>query len=301
MKLRVRLIAAAAAAIAIGTTTAVSLTPANAAGGTPTVQTDIPYFTDQSTGNVQKLDAYLPATTPSTPGPAVVFIHEGGWGWGDKADDASMANWMVTNTGWPTFAINYELASPSPLWNEYWDIANAVAFIKAHAADYGVDPNRIAVIGGSSAGTEAAGLAFFTPPSQPQYRVKAAVTLSGIFDFPLVAKDAGCLTVSCPIAGRWWGAGALQYNLLKTSYAASPSTWTNNSPVAMVDKTDTTALYLAQSTNEILPTDQLQSLTGKLAATGLPYEAHLVAGTNHGDPLFWTLDQSIVSFLQANL
>ncbi len=168
-------------------------------------------------------------------------------------------------------------------------------------ADYGIDPNRIGVIGGSSAGTEAAGLAFFTPTSQPQYRIKAAVMLSGIFDFPQVAKDAGCTTVNCPVAGRWWGAGALQYNLLKTSYAASPSTWANNSPVAMVDKTDNAALYFAQSTSELLPTDQLQSVTNKLAATGLPYEAHLVAGTAHGDPLFWTLDSSIVAFLKASL
>ncbi len=299
MKLKTRLIAGAAAALAIGTT-ATALTPASAAAGT-TVQKDISYFTDQSTGNVQKLDAYLPATQPTTPGPAVVIIHEGGWGWGDKADDASMASWMTTNTGWPTFAVNYELASPAPLWNEYWDVANAIAWIKAHAADYGVDPNRIGVIGGSSAGTEAAGLAFFTPTSQPQFRVKAAVALSGIFDFPLVAKDAGCMTVSCPITGRWWGAGALQYNLLKTSYAADPATWTNFSPVAMVDRTDNAALYLANSTSEILPSDQLQSLTSKLAATGIPYEAHLVAGSAHGDPLFWTLNGSIVNFLKANL
>ena len=141
----------------------------------------------------QKLDLYLPAAPPKgTLSPAFVWIHGGGFTAGDKAQirDVSVAS-TLASAGYVVASINYKLGAGSFPIN-IGDCKNAVCFLRAHAAEYHLDPGRIAV-GGGSAGAYLALMVGFTEGSRlfdphPLYagvssKVCAVVDFYGPVDF----------------------------------------------------------------------------------------------------------------------
>lgn len=111
----------------------------------------------------EKLDLYLPAgARAGQRAPAVVWIHGGGWTGGTKAE-ARAANVCATlaAAGYVAASIDYRLG-PGAWPTNLQDCKNAVRFLRVRAADYGIDPDRIAVAGGS-AGAHLALLVAFTP------------------------------------------------------------------------------------------------------------------------------------------
>jgi acetyl esterase/lipase len=111
---------------------------------------DVPYL---ESGRTEKLDLYLP-TQPAagTLSPAFVWIHGGGFTLGDKAQirDVSVST-ALASAGYVVASVNYKLGAGSFPTN-IGDCKNAVRFLRAHAAEYHLDPNRIAVGGGSAGG-----------------------------------------------------------------------------------------------------------------------------------------------------
>ncbi|MEL7208494.1 MAG: alpha/beta hydrolase, partial [Actinomycetota bacterium] len=98
-------------------------------------------------GRVLKLDVTCPAE-PGERRPAILQIHGGGWVIGDKREQGiPLLNHLAAN-GWVGFNANYRL-SPTATWPEHLiDLKRALAWIREHADDYGVDPDFVAVTGG---------------------------------------------------------------------------------------------------------------------------------------------------------
>ena len=152
----------------------------------------------------EKLDIYQPAN-PSPAGtlaPALVWIHGGGWMGGTKneARAQSIAADLVT-AGYVVISVEYRLGAGAwPL--NLFDCKNAVRFLRANAAKYGVDPARIAVAGGSAGGhlalmvgltTGVAGLepeAAATPYPGVSSAVRAAINMYGITNLVSRGKAA---------------------------------------------------------------------------------------------------------------
>jgi acetyl esterase/lipase len=115
--------------------------------------TNLPYVIGG--GPEQQIDLYLP--TNGNGGALVVYIDGGGWEHGDKTGDSVNPNnlqWLWK--GYAMASINYRLA-PSALWPaQIQDCKAAIRWLKAHAHEYGYDPNRIAVVGESAGGHLAA-------------------------------------------------------------------------------------------------------------------------------------------------
>ncbi|MDP0497208.1 MAG: alpha/beta hydrolase [Verrucomicrobiota bacterium JB024] len=114
----------------------------------------------------EKMDIYLPSDDYETPAPAVLLIHGGGWRIGDKASnrERSISNDLREN-GYAVFSINYELnvgeRDPQTkkltlshlAWPQnLYDCKSALRYIRANAERLGIDPERIAVMGGSAGG-----------------------------------------------------------------------------------------------------------------------------------------------------
>lgn len=127
-----------------------------------TVQSNIPYLGDD---RAEKMDVYLPAASVPRPVPAVLLIHGGGWAIGDKADarEKNIGSTLASH-GYAVFSINYLLEkfetdangkrkTISKAWPQnFYDCKSALRFLKKNAAQFGIDPQRIAVMGGSAGG-----------------------------------------------------------------------------------------------------------------------------------------------------
>jgi acetyl esterase/lipase len=136
-----------------------------------------------------KLDLYLPRDGAS--GAPVLFqVHGGGWTVSQKGHQALPLMMRMARAGWVCVAPNYRL-SPKATWPDHVvDLKRALAWVKAHVADYGGDPDFIAVTGGSAGGHLSAllGLSANDPAFQPGFEeldttVQAAVPFYGVYDF----------------------------------------------------------------------------------------------------------------------
>ncbi len=119
----------------------------------PTEIPDIAY--DDRHGSSTMMDFYLP-DDGAVNHPTVMFIHGGGWTAGDK-DHAFNIGPRLARSGYVVASINYRLVPKGVFPNNLEDCTCALAFLRAHADEYGIDPDRIAVVG-YSAGAHLAGL-----------------------------------------------------------------------------------------------------------------------------------------------
>jgi acetyl esterase/lipase len=137
---------------------------------------NIPYTATQTA------DLYTPTGTGTFP--AVVYIHGGSWRSGSKSDFHKLASDLAAK-GYLGFSIDYDL-HPHSWPTSLNQSLEAIRFLRAHAAEYHLDPNRILVLG-TSAGGELAALVALTPDAH----ITAAIILNGVFD---LSSDAHVIT-----------------------------------------------------------------------------------------------------------
>lgn len=99
----------------------------------------------------QKFDLYLPKEGEG-PFPLIFFIHGGGWFSGDKTDGQESAWITLRDKGYAVASINYRLSGEAPHPAGIIDCKTALRYLKAHADEYHIDTQRIAVSGDSSGG-----------------------------------------------------------------------------------------------------------------------------------------------------
>lgn len=83
--------------------------------------------------------------------PAVLAVHGGGWTGGRKEAFRPIAEALAAR-GWVVASTSYRLASEAPFPGAVHDVKAAVRWIRAHAEEWGIDPDRIGAVGGSAGG-----------------------------------------------------------------------------------------------------------------------------------------------------
>ena len=146
-----------------------------------------------------QLDLYLPKNPDAENIPCIVSITGGGWHAGDKTRFAGISA-ALADHGFASACITYrvlpEVAFPAPIM----DCKAAVRWVRANAADYGIDPDHIGVIGGS-AGAQLAAL-LGVSADMPEFegdggnagvssRVQAVVAMAAPSDMTYYAERAG--------------------------------------------------------------------------------------------------------------
>ena len=152
------------------------------------IQRDVAYLTPD---RKEKLDLYLPPGRPAS-APGIVIIHGGGWTGGQKAAgrELNIGN-TLAKAGYVCASIDYRLDKEGRWPTNVHDCKNAVRFLRKNAAKYGINPDRIGVIGGSAGGHLALmlGVTDGIPELEPSApypgtssRVHAVIDLYGISD-----------------------------------------------------------------------------------------------------------------------
>ena len=98
-----------------------------------------------------RMDLFTPVSDDTTPRPAIVVVHGGGWAKGDKTKFRELAMRLAAR-GWITAAIEYRLAFEAKFPAAIHDCNAAASFLKENARRLGIDPNRIGAVGGSAGG-----------------------------------------------------------------------------------------------------------------------------------------------------
>jgi acetyl esterase/lipase len=115
---------------------------------------DIPYAgTDHPR---QQLDLFLPKQPKVDSLPLVVFIHGGAWLSGNKAAGAGVVLPYVRTGEWAGASLGYRLSGDATWPAQIHDCKAAIRWLRSHAKEHGIDPERIAVIGSSAGGHLAA-------------------------------------------------------------------------------------------------------------------------------------------------
>ncbi len=96
-----------------------------------------------------KLDLAMPEAESDSPRPAIVVIHGGGWVRGDKRTEAFVQQMLeYAARGYVAINVNYRFDRAKRQCVE--DVKCAVRWLRAHAEEYNVDPDRIGAYGNSA-------------------------------------------------------------------------------------------------------------------------------------------------------
>jgi acetyl esterase/lipase len=265
-------------------------------GGTAAAVTfeDVRYSTTP-TGAPIFLDVYRPVGAGRFP--AVLVLHGGGWHAGTK-DALSGEAEALASAGFVAFSADYRMAcepaDPPPKvdpslcgytgMDPVVDVRNAIRFIRSHAAEYGVIPGAVGVLG-SSAGAHLAYMLAVTGPVEG--RADAVVGWSGPTDFRLCHDGA---RDSCDIIARYVGC----------EFDACKSTWATLSPARRVDP-DAAAALIVNSTDEVISRENADLLAAAYQANGAPWEELILEGTLHARAYGSLVWDASVAFLAAHL
>lgn len=207
--------------------------------------------------------------------PAALLVHGGGWQTGDKGAEAGVAR-LLTSRGLVCFAVNYRLAPRHFFPAQVEDCARAVRWLRAHAAEYQVDPQRVGAWGDSAGAHLALMLGAMPPggflsaddPNRAQSaQVQAVVDLYGPADF----RDANAWPLrTLYIARAFFGGG---FN--------SETVRAQASPTAYVSPRSAPVLLLHGDSDPIVPVQQSQDLKAALDAARVPSQLTIVPGAGH--------------------
>ncbi len=235
------------------------------------------------------------------PLPAIIHIHGGGW-------IAGTYHWgpdPYVRAGYFVASVEYRLDNVAKWPAQIQDCKCAVRWLRANAAKYNVDPNRIGVIGESAGGHLVACLDTMTDPKLEgdggypgvSSAVQAVVDFYGPTDF----VDADKFT---PMAIK------ISEGLFGVPYAQNPDLWKSASPVFYVAAGDPPVLMVHGDSDPLVPLAQSQVFADALTKAGVPNQLLVVKNGKHSltpipgtklDPNWKTINQTVLDFFRKNL
>jgi acetyl esterase/lipase len=254
------------------------------------VQRDVEFATPE--GHPLRLDVYQPRYStqrePQTDvasrplSPAVIVIHGGSWSGGEKSDFASYDRWLAAS-GRVVFDVEYRLANGAQRFPaQLMDIKCAIAWVKNHAAQYHVDPERLALLG-RSAGGQLALLAAYTANDlslQPgscnaqDTSVRAVISFYGPTDLAWDYTHPGRPDVI--------DTTHVLENYLGGSPTSAPQAYASASPIEHVGALSPPTLFLHGGHDQLVLSENVERIIPKLAAAGVPFTYVYLPWANHG-------------------
>lgn len=256
-----------AAAVVLGAGLVAGLV-AGCAGGDFTVEHDIAY--DPRYG-ADLLDVYTPDNAAAAR-PAVIIVHGGSWKMGGRADHASHASRLAAS-GYVVVNADYRLVPDGAYPAMMQDIACVFATTRARASEWGIDPDRIAVMG-YSAGAHLVSL-LAVASDEPDF----APSCTGI-SVTDVQPPAAVISGAGPQDLRDWGGVSAVIDLLGVK-SANEQRYTIASPITHVSPASPPFLFLHGRDDLIVPIEQSRDMKAALERNGVEARLLEIAGSGH--------------------
>jgi acetyl esterase/lipase len=216
-------------------------------------------------------DVYMPEG--EGPFPAVLVVHGGAWRSGDKNQLFFVAGRLV-RAGYTCVAINYRLAPEHKFPAQVEDCKAAVRWMREHAAQYKIDPNRIAGWG-YSAGAHLVSMLGTTDKSHglegptatadsPSTRLQAVVAGGTPCDFRTMPELGDGLAF-------WLGARRSE----------KPEVYKQASPMVYVSDDDPPFFFYHAVNDELVPLESAQAMQAALEQAGVAAELYEIEKGNH--------------------
>jgi acetyl esterase/lipase len=227
------------------------------------------------------------------PLPALIYIHGGGWYAGDQfqGDPAGMAR-----QGYYGVSIEYRLADTAKWPAQIQDCKCAIRWLRANAAKFNVDPNRIGVWGASAGGHLVACVGTMTDPRLEgdggwpgvSSKVQAVADLCGPVDFTRADLTFDFLMKA-------------QERLMGNTLAQNPAAWKAASPIYDVKPGDPPFLIIHGDSDTIVNPGQATIFIDALAKAGVPHEVLIVknAGHEYGEQVGKPIEPNIAGIQKA--
>jgi acetyl esterase/lipase len=192
--------------------------------------------------------------------PLVVMVHGGCWIDGGRGD-YNYYGVKLAEAGYATATVDYRVADQAPYPAAVDDVRNAIQWLKDHAKTYNIDPDRIALLGGSAGGhlVELIGYSANTPTTQhpegPGPKVKAVVAFYGWSDL-----------TDPKVRDFYWNEA-----FLGKKYADAPELYKDASPITHVSKQSPPTILLQGTIDSVVPMSQSAKLAEALDDNNVPY------------------------------
>lgn len=248
-----------------------------------------------SDGVTLRLDLYRPST--DSPAPTIVWVHGGAWRSGSK--DSVPIRKLVAS-GYAIASVDYRLSPVARFPAQVIDMRQAIQFLKSHAMQYELDPDRF-VIAGASAGGHLAALVGVTREVQFEGEEKASSAdraVAAIVSFYGASNLESILSQSTPHGL------SVRVPALKLLLGGTPETHSElarlASPVMHVDSQDPPLLLIHGDQDPQMPINQSHELQGKYESAELTVQFRVVHGAAHGGEEFYTdgMLEEVHQFLQ---
>lgn len=230
-----------------------------------------------------KLDAHVPEG--DGPFPAIVIVHGGAWVAGDRRRSVEPLFEPLSEAGFAWFSISYRLAnmadpkstptiaaSMALLGGAIEDVRAAVAYVRANASDYNVDPHRVALIG-ESAGAQLAAMAALKPgrDTRGQDAVQAVVAFYCPSDLVTLVQTMPLIPDSVRNAVK-----GTPFEQILVAYLRELS------PIHWVREDAPPFLLIHGTADQIVPFQQSVDLCAAMQKAGSTCELYSVKGVGHG-------------------
>lgn len=224
----------------------------------------------------------LARPTGEGPFPLLVFIHGGGWMYGDRRVYKDEIRAHAAERGFVAVSLDYRLMEPNreniaahPWPAQVDDVRCAIRFLRANAKRYAIDPARVGATG-HSAGGQLSLLVGLEEPNRPpdaewpdaSSRVQAVVNQSGPTDLAALARMS-------PRAGELIALLLPGPTMTFDARAAAAS------PVFYVNPDASPVLTIHGEADDLVPVAQARALDAALRKVGAAHELVILPGVGH--------------------
>lgn len=257
----------------------------------------------RASGRELKLDLYFPpGHRKDRPRPVFVLIHGGGWKSGDRADYRPYAI-KVAKAGYVVASLSYRLSGEAKFPAQIRDVNAALRTLAARSVEYGIDPDRFAIMGGSAGGHLAmlAGYASgdpeFRPESDPELEIAGGAQavnykIAAVFNFYGPSDLTTEFARSLPVVRQ----------LIGESFDEDAESYRKASPLYRVSAASPPSLVVHGSLDETVPVAQSDILAERLHWVRVPIRYERLFGWPHtmdlAEPMFGYLSDVVLEELK---